>query len=127
MTKIGSLEELAQMREKLSSELKIRELSNDPEIMVQVKVAMSTCGIAAGAKEIMTRMITLLDDRKIDSIVTQCGCMGYCYAEPTIEVQLPGKDPVVFGRVSAERAEQIVDRYIVNGESCEDLVLINKN
>jgi NADP-reducing hydrogenase subunit HndB len=53
--------------------------------------------------------------------------MGYCYAEPTIEVQLPGKDPVVFGRVSAERAEQIVDRYIVNGESCEDLVLINKN
>ena len=127
MTKIGSIEELAQMRDKLSSELRIRELSNDPESMVQVKVAMSTCGIAAGAKEIMTQMISLLNDRKVDSIVTQSGCMGYCYAEPTIEVQLPGKEPAVFGRVSAERAEQIIDRYIIKGEPCDDLLLINKN
>ena len=123
MTKIRSLEELAQMRDKLSAEIRIRELSNDPEKMVQVRIAMSTCGISAGAKETMTRMITLLDDRKVDAIVTQCGCMGYCYAEPSVEVQLPGNEPVVFGRVSAEVAEQIVDRYIINGEPCDELLL----
>ena len=123
MTKIRSLEELTQMREKLSADIKIRELSNDPEKMVQVRIAMSTCGISAGAKETMTRMITLLDDRKVDAIVTQCGCMGYCYAEPSVEVQLPGNEPVVFGRVSAEVAEQIVDRYIIKGEPCDELLL----
>ena len=123
MTKIRSLEELAQMRDKLSAEIRIRELSNDPEKMVQVRIAMSTCGISAGAKETMTRMITLLDDRKVDAIVTQCGCMGYCYAEPSVEVQLPGNEPVVFGRVSAEVAEQIVDRYIIKGEPCDELLL----
>ena len=123
MTKIRSLEELAQMRDKLSAEIRIRELSNDPEKMVQVRIAMSTCGISAGAKETMTRMITLLDDRKVDAIVTQCGCMGYCYAEPSVEVQLPGNEPVVFGRVSVEVAEQIVDRYIIKGEPCDELLL----
>ena len=123
MTKIRSLEELAQMRDKLSADIRIRELSNDPEKMVQVRIAMSTCGISAGAKETMTRMITLLDDRKVDAIVTQCGCMGYCYAEPSVEVQLPGNEPVVFGRVSAEVAEQIVDRYIIKGEPCDELLL----
>ena len=123
MTKIRSLEELAQMRDKFSAEIRIRELSNDPEKMVQVRIAMSTCGISAGAKETMTRMITLLDDRKVDAIVTQCGCMGYCYAEPSVEVQLPGNEPVVFGRVSAEVAEQIVDRYIIKGEPCDELLL----
>ena len=111
------------MRDKLSAEIRIRELSNDPEKMVQVRIAMSTCGISAGAKETMTRMITLLDDRKVDAIVTQCGCMGYCYAEPSVEVQLPGNEPVVFGRVSAEVAEQIVDRYIIKGEPCDELLL----
>ena len=123
MTKIRSLEELTQMRDKLSADIKIRELSNDPEKMVQVKIAMSTCGISAGAKETMTNMITILNDRKVDAIVTQCGCMGYCFAEPTVEVQLPGKEPVVFGRVSRELAEQIVDRFIIKGESCDDLLI----
>ena len=123
MTKIRSLEELAQMRDKLSADIRIRELSNDPEKMVQVRIAMSTCGISAGAKETMTRMITLLDDRKVDAIVTQCGCMGYCFAEPTVEVQLPGKEPVVFSKVSTQRAEQIVDRYIIKGEPCDELLL----
>jgi NADP-reducing hydrogenase subunit HndB len=49
--------------------------------------------------------------------------MGYCFAEPTVEVQLPGKEPVVFGKVSTQRAEQIVDRFIIKGESCDDLLI----
>lgn len=50
---------------------------------------MATCGIAAGAKEIMSYFIEVLDRQKIDALVTQTGCMGYCYAEPTIEIKLP--------------------------------------
>ena len=60
------------------------------EKLVQVKVAMATCGIASGARETMEFMTEALEKRGVDAIVTRVGCMGYCYAEPTIEVKLPG-------------------------------------
>jgi NADP-reducing hydrogenase subunit HndB len=73
------------------------------EKLVQVKVAMATCGIASGARETMEFMTEALEKRGVDAIVTKVGCMGYCYAELTIEVNLPGSEPVVFGGVSTEK------------------------
>jgi len=92
-----SLADLKKKREELKSGLDIRVKAMNPEDVVQVKVAMATCGIASGAKTIMEFFLEQLDRRNIAGIVTQTGCMGYCYAEPTIEVKLPGQDPVVFG------------------------------
>ena len=56
---------------------------------------------------------------------SQGGCMGYCYAEPTIEVKVPGKDPVVFGYVDTAKAIEIVDKYIVNGELLDGIIPTN--
>ena len=53
MTKVKSLAELKAMREKLQNSLDVREKSENPDSLVQVKVAMATCGIAAGAKQVM--------------------------------------------------------------------------
>ena len=92
---------------------------------VQIRVAMATCGIASGAKTIMEYLISELDKRNIPSYVMQTGCMGYCYAEPTIEVTLPGKEPVVFGYVDTRKADQIIDRYIKNGEMTEGVIPVN--
>lgn len=96
MNKVKTLDDLRKMRETLRSTLDIREKSNHPEQMVQIRISMATCGIAAGAKEIMNYFIEALDREKVDALVTQTGCMGYCYAEPTVEVTLPGKEPLVF-------------------------------
>ena len=93
MNKVKTLDDLRKMRETLRSTLDIREKSNHPEQMVQIRISMATCGIAAGAKEIMNYFIEALDREKVDALVTQTGCMGYCYAEPTVEVTLPGKEP----------------------------------
>lgn len=71
--------------------------------------------IAAGAKEIMSYFIEVLDRQKIDALVTQTGCMGYCYAEPTIEIKLPGQEPLVFGYVDKAKVEEIIDKYIRKG------------
>ncbi len=97
MAKVKSLAELKAMREKLQSTLDLREKSNDPDSLVQIKVAMATCGIAAGAKQVMEHMMEKADELKLGIVFTQTGCMGYCHAEPTIEVKCPGKDPIVFG------------------------------
>ena len=95
--------------------------------MVQVKVAMATCGIASGAKEVMEFFVTELDKRSINAVVTQTGCMGYCFAEPTVEVTLPGKEPMVFGYVDNRKADEIIERYIKEGELVDGIIPQNYN
>ena len=125
MNKIKSLDDLRKIKQNLESGMNIREKSNSPESLVQIRVAMATCGIAAGARSVMNTLIDKIEKEKIPAVVTQGGCMGYCYAEPTIEVKVPGKDPVVFGYVNVEKALEIVDRYILNGELVEGVIPVN--
>jgi NADP-reducing hydrogenase subunit HndB len=125
MSKITSLADLKKKREELKSGLDIRVKAIDPENVVQVKVAMATCGIASGAKAIMEFFMEQLDRRNVAAVVTQTGCMGYCYAEPTIEVKLPGQDPVVFGFVDLKRADQIIEKYVKTGELVDGIIPVN--
>lgn len=125
MAKVKSLAELKAMREKLQSNLDLREKSNDPDSMVQIKVAMATCGIAAGAKQVMEHMMEKADEMKLKIVFTQTGCMGYCHAEPTIEVKVPGKDPVVFGHVDNKKADEILSKYVLNNELVEGIIPVN--
>ena len=125
MAKIKSLAELKAMRENLQSNLDLREKSNNPDALVQVKVAMATCGIAAGAKQVMEHMMEKADQLKLKVVFTQTGCMGYCHAEPTIEVKVPGKDPIVFGHVDNKKADEILEKYVMNNELVEGIIPVN--
>ncbi len=125
MAKIKSLDDLRKMKENLQSKINLREKGEDPGSHVQIKVAMATCGIASGAKTVMEFMMEELEKRGIESVVTQTGCMGYCYAEPTIEVTIPGKDPVVFGYVDTKKADEIIEKYIKNGELVDGIIPMN--
>lgn len=125
MVKVKSLADLKKIKSELQSKMELREKSENPEKMVQVKVAMATCGIASGAKQVMDFMIEEFEKRGIDAIVTQTGCMGYCYAEPTIEVTVPGKDPIVFGFVTIKKADEIIEKYIKVGELVEGIIPVN--
>lgn len=125
MNKIKSLEELRKLKEKFENEIDIREKSNNPDKLVQIRVAMATCGIAAGARQVMNALIDRVEKDKLPVIVTQSGCMGYCYAEPTVEVKIPGKDPVVFGHVNSEKAMEIVDKYVLNGQLVDGVLPVN--
>jgi NADP-reducing hydrogenase subunit HndB len=125
MTKVKSLADLRKMKEGLESKLNLREKSNNPESLVQIRVAMATCGIASGAKTVMEYMIDELEKRNIEAVVTQTGCMGYCYAEPTIEVTLPNQDAVVFGYVNEKKANEIIEKYIKNNELVDGIIPVN--
>ncbi len=125
MSRINSLADLKKKREEIRTGLNVRNKAIDPERNVQVKVAMATCGIAAGAKPIMEFFVEQLDRRSIPGVVTQTGCMGYCYAEPTVEIKLPGRDPVVFGFVDLKRADLIIEKYIKEGELIDGIIPVN--
>lgn len=122
MNQVKTLADLRKIKEDYQQALKIREKGLDPQSQVQIKVAMATCGIASGAKKIMDFFIDELDKRNIESVITQTGCMGYCFAEPTVEVTIPGKEPIVFGYVDLRKADEIIEKYIKNGELVEGII-----
>ena len=86
---------------------------------------MATCGIAAGAKEIMNYFIEALDREHVDALVTQTGCMGYCYAEPTVEILVPGKEPLVFGYVNKAKVDEIISQYIRCGILIDGIIPVS--
>lgn len=124
MNKITSLADLKRIKDQVHSKIKMRENSDAADTLVQIKVGMATCGIASGAKETMTYFIEETEHQAIDAVITQTGCMGYCYAEPTVEVIMPGKEPVVFGFVTKNKAREIIDKYIIKGEMVDGMIPI---
>lgn len=125
MGQVKSLADLRKIKENLQEKMSLREKSNNPDSLVQVKVAMATCGIASGAKHVMDFFMEEFDKRNIQAIVTQTGCMGYCFAEPTVEVTLPGKEPIVFGYVDTKKADDIIEKYVKNGELVDGIIPVN--
>lgn len=122
MNGIKTLADLKKKQEEVRARINLRDKAEDPDSLVQVKVAMATCGIASGAKEVMEYFVEELDKRNIDAVVTQTGCMGYCFAEPTVEITLPGKEPVVFGYLNAKKADEIIESYIKDGELVDGII-----
>ncbi|MFO8235647.1 MAG: (2Fe-2S) ferredoxin domain-containing protein [Bacteroidales bacterium] len=122
MAKIKSLEDLKKRKQDLQKKVDLRERADHSESYVQIKVGMATSGIASGAKEILDFLIDTLEKRNIEAIVTQAGDMGYSFAEPTIEVTKPGEEPVVFGYVDRERADEIIEKYIKRGELVDGII-----
>jgi NADP-reducing hydrogenase subunit HndB len=125
MAKIKNLADLRKLKDQLQSKNFQRNKSEQHDDLVQVKIAMATCSIASGSRETMNYLVDELEKRNIDAVVIQTGCMGYCYAEPTVEVTVPGKAPVVFGTVDHRKADEIIEKYIKNGILLEGIIPVN--
>lgn len=118
-----TLEDLKKVREKALEQMKVR----DGKYTAKVVVAMGTCGIAAGAREVMTAILDELDKRGISDVaVTQTGCKGLCEQEPTVDV-IKGDTTVTYGYIDAEKARQIVAQHLVNGAIIGDWVVQKGN
>jgi len=122
MNKITSLEELIKRKENLISGKNAANSNSLPGDKVRIRVHMGTSGIASGAKEIYEFMSLELEKRNIDAVVIKTGDLGYSFAEPTIEVKLPGQEPVVFGNVDKVKADEIIQKYIKHRELVEGII-----
>jgi NADP-reducing hydrogenase subunit HndB len=92
---------------------------------IRVRVHMGTSGLASGAKEIYDFIRLELEKRNIDADVISTGDLGYSFAEPTIEVKRPAETPVIFGNVDKLRADEIIEKYIKNGEYVDGILPAN--
>ena len=99
-----SIQDLAKIREKTKSLMTIRE----GEGRARVTIHMGTCGIAAGARDIMDALLGEIDKAKVqDIIVTTSGCAGLCNAEPMATVEFKNQPPVKYGFLTPEKVRKI--------------------
>ena len=109
-----SLQELAEIREKMKSKVAVREGHND----VRVVVGMATCGIAAGARPVLNTLVEEVEKQGLSekATVSQTGCIGICRLEPIVEVFEPGKEKVTYVKMTSEKAKQVVSEHIKGGK-----------
>lgn len=117
-----TLEELKAIRDKMQTQLRVRDAADDSDI--RIVVGMATCGIAAGARPVLNRLIDEVAKRNLKNVkVTQTGCIGMCTYEPIVEVYMPGKEKVTYVKVTEEKAAKIINDHIVNGNIVTELLV----
>ncbi len=89
----------------------------------RVYVGMATCEIAAGSKDVMEVFREAISQGLTDVYLSQKGCAGRCNLEPTVEVVETGENPVKYGKVTKEKALQIIEQHLKNGQVIEDWVI----
>ena len=116
-----SLEELKAIREKMKRQMEVRD--ND-ENTVRVVVGMATCGIAAGARPVMTAFLDEVERRGLSNVsVSQTGCIGVCRLEPVAEVFVPGQEKVTYVKLRPEMVPAIVEQHLVNHNVVADYTI----
>ena len=109
-----SLAELAAIKAKMQDKVVIRE----GEGAIRVVVGMATCGIAAGARPVLSTFVEGVANNGLTSkvTVTQTGCIGICQYEPVVEIFEDGKEKVTYVKLNAEKAKRIVEEHLVGGK-----------
>ena len=115
-----SIEDLKKIKEQQLNKMSVRAGHHRAKITVH----MGTCGIAAGARDIMTVFRDIIADKDItDIILTNSGCAGLCAKEPMITVELEDSAPVKYVSLDKEKARRIFDEHVIEGKVVEDYAL----
>lgn len=102
---------------KLNKETKKNIYLRNSDFKSKVTVHMGTCGIAAGARGILSVFIDGLNEKNItDIMITTSGCAGLCSSEPMITVELLNSPPVKYGNLTPEKAKKILEEHLISGK-----------
>jgi NADP-reducing hydrogenase subunit HndB len=108
-----SLDELKKLRDESLKNMEMRDTAKE----IRVVVGMATCGIAAGARPVLSSLVEEVAKRNLKNVqVVQTGCIGMCIYEPIVEVYTPDKEKVTYVHIDEEKAKRIIAEHIVNGK-----------
>ncbi|MBR6788335.1 MAG: (2Fe-2S) ferredoxin domain-containing protein [Clostridia bacterium] len=120
-----SIAEIKAIREKMQSQIILRENSEEGE--TRLVVGMATCGISAGARPVFNTLVDEVAKRNLSKVkVTRAGCLGMCKLEPIVEVFVPGQEKVTYIQVDSEKAKRIISEHIVNGNVVNDYLITSE-
>jgi NADP-reducing hydrogenase subunit HndB len=113
-------DDLAKIRDRMAKAMSLRE----GEARAKVTVHMGTCGIAAGARKIMSALMSELEGREEkDIMLTTSGCAGLCSREPMITVELKGEAPVKYVDLDEAKAKKILQDHVLAGTVVKEYAL----
>jgi NADP-reducing hydrogenase subunit HndB len=115
-----TIEDLKRIKEEVRSTTVLREGG----FRARINIHMGTCGIAAGARKLMSVVLKEIEEKKInDVMVTTSGCTGLCSREPLATVETLGKSPVKYCDLNEEKMKEIFIHHVMNGEIVEAYAL----
>lgn len=116
-----SLEELMAIKAKMQDKVSLRTSNGN----IRVVVGMATCGIAAGARPVLSAFVEGVNaEGLIDEVtVTQTGCIGICQYEPVVEVYEKDKEKVTYVKMTAEKAKEVIQKHIKGGNPVSEYTI----
>jgi NADP-reducing hydrogenase subunit HndB len=113
-------EDLERIRERMARTMRLR----DGDARVKITVHMGTCGIAAGARKIMSALLALVEEKDSkDIVLTTSGCAGLCSREPMMTVELEGEAPIKYVDLNEEKTRKIFSEHVLSGAVVEEYAL----
>ena len=117
-----SIADINAIREQMRSKVLIRDNTKEGE--THVFVGMGTIGLEAGAVEVFNAFVDEISSREIKNVrISRSGALGAADKQPYVEVVLPGKSPVAYGNLTADKVKVIVDKHVLGGEPVTDYIV----
>jgi NADP-reducing hydrogenase subunit HndB len=111
-----SVADLIRMRDEARKKVDLREGDKD----YRVVVGMATCGIAAGARPVLNRLVEETAAHNYNCTVTQTGCIGMCKYEPIVEVYGKDGSHTTYVHMTPDKASQMLESHIGKGQVLEE-------
>jgi NADP-reducing hydrogenase subunit HndB len=110
--------------EKITGDVKRKMSVREGSGRVKITVHMGTCGIAAGAREIMNAFLEEIQKHDVkDVIITTSGCAGLCSREPMATIEFMSDAPVKYVDLTPEKAAKIFNDHVMKGKFVQDYAL----
>lgn len=105
-----TIQELEEIRKRTLDTLNVRKDRSGTRVVV----GMATCGIAAGARPVLTSIMDQVKENNLsDVVVAQTGCIGVCRLEPIVEVYKPGQEKVTYVKMTPEKAIRVIREHVI--------------
>jgi NADP-reducing hydrogenase subunit HndB len=115
-----TIDDLKKIKEKTTKETSLRH----GDANIKITVHMGTCGIAAGARDVMNALMEeMAEADRQDIRVVASGCMGMCSSEPNVTVEVEDAEPIVYQLMDSNRMRQVFKRHVMLGEVQSDFAL----
>jgi NADP-reducing hydrogenase subunit HndB len=107
------IKDLQQIKERVQGTLNLRE----GKYRIKITVHMGTCGIASGARQVMSTLLELVEKGNYqDILLTSSGCAGLCSREPMVTIELRDGPPVKYADLNEKKIEEIFNEYVLEGK-----------
>jgi len=118
--RITSPKDLKALQEKAKGDIDLRTGQKD----VRITVHMGTCGIAAGARDVLGALMDTLGAAGVKNVtITQTGCAGLCDQEPMLTLADKAGGSFRYGKLDKRKVAEIVREHVQRGQPVAEYLI----